>query len=360
MIQKPETQRYSEKAREVASKYGLPALAVITLDANQILSAEVLGRRVQGTDNMATLDDFFHIGSCGKSVLAVMAGKLVETGKIDWHTRLFDSLPQLEAKADTAYAKVTLNDLLTCRAGIAAYTSPSEQFPELNPLLPDVRMEFARYLVSLDPVVPKFADGRFAHHYSNASYTLAALMLEQASGYDWETMMLQTLVDGYGLDVRFGWPNLEEPELQPWGHSPADGGKLRFYSPGDPYAISDILAPAGDISMRPLHYARYVQQHLRGLQGIDGYVTAATMRHIHHAERGYSLGVTNATYYDKPVSQIEGSAGTFYCHTIIVPEDDFAYVVMTNAGGPIATAGIYELSGYIMKQHFRWWWKFWL
>jgi CubicO group peptidase (beta-lactamase class C family) len=360
VIQKPESQRYTEKAREIMTRRHIPALAVITMNADKIVSAEVLGTRVQGTDNMATLDDFFHIGSCGKSVLAVTAGKLVESGKIDWHTRLFDALPELEAKAEAGYANITLNDLLSCRAGIAAYTSASEQFPELNPLLPNVRMEFAGYVLSLVPVVPPFADGRFAHHYSNASYTLAALMLEQAAGYDWETMMLQTLIDGYGLDVRFGWPNLEEPELQPWGHSLTEDSRMRFHPPGDPYALSDILAPAGDISMRPLHYARYVQQHLRGLRGIDGYVSASTMRHIHHAERGYSLGVTNATYYDKAVSQIEGSAGTFYCHSIIVPGDDFAYVVMTNAGGSGVTAGVYELSGYIMKQHFRWWWKFWL
>jgi D-alanyl-D-alanine carboxypeptidase len=171
--------------------------------------------------------------------------------------------------------------------------------------------------------------------------------------------MMQTLVDGYGLDVRFGWPNLEDPELQPWGHAPGDDGKLRFYAPGDPYALSSILAPAGDLSMHPLHYARYVQQHLRGLRGFDGYVSASTMRHIHRAQRGFSLGVVNGRYYGKNVSQVDGSAGTFYCHTIIVPDADFAYVILTNAGGSDAMAGVYELSGQIMNQRFRPWWRFW-
>lgn len=339
---------------------GLPAVAVITMTSEQIVSAEIHGTRVQGTDNLATLDDFFHIGSCGKSVLAVTAGKLVEAGRIAWQSRLFDVLPDLEAKANAAYAGVTLQDLFLCRGGISAFTSSEEHFPELNPLRPDVRMEFARWLVSREPVAPRQPEGTFPHVYSNASYTIAALMLDAASGFDWETLMLQTLVDGYGLDVRFGWPNLEEPDLQPWGHAPGDGGKLCFYAPGDPYALSPLIAPAGDLSMRPLHYARYVQQHLRGLRGIDGWLQASTLRYIHGAQRGFSLGVGNGRYFGKAVSQMDGSAGTFYCHSIIVPEDDFAYVILTNAGGTEATAGVYELSSHIMKRRFRLWWKFWL
>ena len=360
MIQQPLSARYSDVATSVMRKHGIPAMAAITMTSSQIVSAEVHGTRVTGADNPATLDDFFHIGSCGKSLLAVMAGKLVEAGKLDWHTRLQDMLPELEPDANPAFAGVTLSDLLLCRAGIAAFTAGAEEFPELNPLKPDVRMEFARFLVAHEPVTPLQTDGRFPHIYSNASFTIAALMLERASGFDWETMTHGTLVDGFGLDVRFGWPNREDAESQPWGHGPDANGKPRPYPPGDPYGLSTLIAPAGDLSMRPLHYARYVQQHLRGLRGVDGYISAATTRHIHHAQRGFGLGVGNGRYYGKDVSQMDGSAGTFYCHTIIVPDGDFAYAVLTNAGGPEAMAGVYELSGHILKQRFRWWWKFWL
>ena len=359
MIQQPEDARYRDQATAAMQAHGLPALAIVTMTSDRIVSAEIHGERVQETGNLATLDDFFHIGSCGKSVLSVAAGKLVEAGSINWYSRLFEVIPELEAKANPAYAAVTLNDLLLCRAGIAAYTAGEENFPELNPLREDVRMEFARWLVAREPVAPRLPDGSFEHVYSNASYTIAALMLEQATGYDWETLMLQTLVDGYGLDVRFGWPNSEEPELQPWGHGPGPDGKLRFYAPGDPYALSPLIAPAGDLSMRPIHYARYVQQHLRGLRGVDGFVSAATMRHIHRSREGYSLGVTNGGFQGKRVSQMDGSGGTFYCHTIIVPESDFAYVMLTNAGGSEAVAGIYELSTHIMAERFRPWWRFW-
>lgn len=360
VIQQPLTARYSESATTVMERHGLPALAVISMTSSQILSAEVHGTRVLGTDNAASLDDFFHIGSCGKSLLSVIAARLVELGKIEWHTRLFDALPELKAGAHDAYDDVTIQDLLLCRAGIAAYTSAEEQLPELNPLKPDVRMEFARYLVHHEPVAAQQEDGRFPHVYSNASYTVAAVVLEKASGLDWESMVHQALVDGFGLDVRFGWPNREEPETQPWGHAPGADGKMRAYSPGDEYGLSTLLAPAGDLSMRPLHYARYVQQHLRGLRGMDGYVSAGSVRHIHGAQRGFSLGVTNGRFFGKDVSQMDGSAGTFYCHSIIVPGDDFAYVVLTNAGGKAAMAGVYELSGRIMKQQFGWWWRFWM
>ena len=359
MIQQPDSSRYTEPAKHILQRRAIPALAAVTMTSASIVSAEVHGTRVAGTDNPATLDDFFHIGSCAKSLLAIIAGKLVEGGRLDWDARLLDVLPELRAAAREEYASVTLTDLLLCRAGIAAYTSGQEELPALNPLKPDVRMDFARDLLSRGPVAEQQPDGSFPHVYSNASYTIASVILERASGFDWETLVHQALVDGYGLDVRFGWPNREEPETQPWGHGVHDGA-LRPCPPGDPYALSPLLAPAGDLSMRPLDYARYVQHHLRGLRGVDGYVTAATIRHIHHAQRGFSLGTGNGRYYGKAVSQMDGSAGTFYCHSIIVPADDFAYVVMTNAGGPEAMAGVYQLSARIMKERFGWWWKFWM
>jgi hypothetical protein len=61
------------------------------------------------------------------------------------------------------------------------------------------------------------------------------------------------------------------------------------------------------------------------------------------------------------VSQFDGSAGTFYCHSIIVPEAGYAYVVLANAGHPDAVKGIYELSGKLMEHRFggKPWWRVW-
>jgi CubicO group peptidase (beta-lactamase class C family) len=350
-----------------------------------------------------TLNDFFHIGSCGKSVLAVMAGKLVEQGTMRWEERVLDRLPEYRELANPAYGDVTLEDLFLCRGGIAAYTSDDEVLPDISPRSVDPRLDFARYLLSRPPSAPRLQDGRFRHLYSNASYTVAACMIERAADAPWEELVAQTLSRELGYAVHIGWPNTLNAQYQPWGHGwweeQATGNKeqdesrsratsrsgessvanasvnsglkpgatdqgaspLRVYGPEDPYALSILLAPAGDLSMKPLDYAKYVQWHLQGLRGHDGYLKSETMRYIHYGHKGFSIGVGNGRYHGQEVSQFDGSAGTFYCHSIVVPEGDYAYVLLANAGHAEAVKGIYELSGELMRRRFgkRPWWRVW-
>jgi CubicO group peptidase (beta-lactamase class C family) len=90
------TQEYLSKIMSDARKrYKVPAIAVTVMNSITLLLQEVQGVRVIDKQGQATLDDYFHIGSCSKSVLAVMAAKLIEQKKITWRTRFFDVFPEL-------------------------------------------------------------------------------------------------------------------------------------------------------------------------------------------------------------------------------------------------------------------------
>jgi D-alanyl-D-alanine carboxypeptidase len=118
-----------DKARK---QYNIPAMAVVVMDSAQFLITQIQGVRVFNSDIKAELDDYFHIGSCSKSILAFMAGKLVEQGKINWDTKFFAVYPELMEIAREAYLNVTLEDLFLCQAGIQAFTSAEEKLPELR------------------------------------------------------------------------------------------------------------------------------------------------------------------------------------------------------------------------------------
>ena len=98
------TQEYLSKIMSEAQKtYNVPAIAVTVMNSKSILLQEVQGVRVFDRQDKATLDDYFHIGSCAKSVLAVMAAKLIEQKKITWQTKFFEVFPELKGEADSAY-----------------------------------------------------------------------------------------------------------------------------------------------------------------------------------------------------------------------------------------------------------------
>lgn len=350
----PTRAKLSDLVGKARAKYRVPAIAVAIISADEIRLEEIQGTRVFDHPTPVTLDDFFHIGSCSKSVLALMAAKLVEQKKIAWQTRFFDRFPELEAVANDAYHNITLEDLLLCEAGIKSYTeAASEPMPDgLD------RQTFLRHLITQAPSA-KRKDGRFRHLYSNASYTMAAAMLENVTGQTYEERVRGTLTDDLGLSVYIGWPNRLSPD-QPWGHL-VTRNRIEAQPPDHEYRLPDQLKPAGDLSMTPRDFATYAQRHLRGLNGKDSYLSREIYRHIHFGHVGFSLGVANGVLAGKQFSGFDGSAGTFFCRAILVPNSDFAFTIMMNAGsGTGRMRAIDWLSMKIVKQRFNWWWKFWL
>jgi D-alanyl-D-alanine carboxypeptidase len=187
---------------------------------------------------------------------------------------------------------------------------------------------------------------------------MVSAMLEKISGKTYEHLVQSTLNE-LGFSVRIGWPNSFSSD-QPWGHMIADG-KITIFQPEHVYKLPYLILPAGDLSMKPLDYARYTQMHLQGLIGKSNYLLSETYNHLHWGYPGFSLGVANGELSGYKFSGFDGSGGTFFCRTIIVPESDFVFSIMMNAGsGTAEMEAVDWLTMKIVKKHFNWWWKFWM
>ncbi|MDD3518076.1 MAG: serine hydrolase [Chromatiales bacterium] len=344
----------SQIASEARSRHHLPAVAVTVMNRSGILHREIQGVRVSDRRDAVSAADYFHIGSCAKSVLSVVAATLIEQGRIAWNTRLFEVFPELHDDADPAYADVTLEHLLASRAGIKAYTNlANEPMPDIDPEANDRRYRFVRHLIRQAPAA-KRKGGEFEYLYSNAGYSMAAAMLERVSGRDYETLVRSTLHDA-GLAVHVGWPNLLGPD-QPWGHMLSDQG-IERHGPDHPYRMPDLLMPAGDLSMTPDDYAEYTRLHLRGARGEDNLISHTAWHHIQNARKGFALGVYNGDLLGREYLGMDGSAGTFFCRSIIVPEADFAFTIMTNLATPTGKNEAVEwLSQRIVERRFELGW----
>ncbi len=341
------------------AKFELPAVAVSLMSADSIYVQVVKGTRIHGTENLVEKNDYFHLGSCSKSVLALIAGKLIEEKRIQWNSGFFDLFPELKAMSHPQYQAITLEQLFLCKAGIQAFTSAEEEFPQIDPNAKNPQLEFARYLLQFEPSAKTSKEGTFEHLYSNASYTLAALMLEKASGKSYKELIEQYIAKELDLNVYIGFPNTYNPE-QAWGHI-ISGKAIEKYAPDHEYKIPYLLRPAGDLSMPSGDFAKYVQINLRGLEGMDSFLLKETWQRIHFGFRGFSLGFANGHMAGHRYSGMDGSAGTFFCRAIIVPDSDLAFIIMTNAGsGTGEMKAIDWLTMKLIKKHYNWWWKFWM
>jgi len=349
----------TEIVSEAREKYRVPAIAVTLMNSETVYRREIQGVRVVDEPTQVTLDDYFHIGSCSKSVLALMAARLIEQKKITWRTRFFDVLPELQANANVEYGDVTLEDLLLCEAGIGAYTNAEEEpLPVYGPSVSDKRLEFIRFLVGTPPSSER-KNGRFRHLYSNPSYTMASAMLERVSGLRYEDLVRKTLTDDLGMSVYIGWPNSIGTD-QPWGHM-IGKDKVEPFPPDHEYEFPYLITAAGDLSMTPKDYAEYTQLHLRGLRGRDNYISSESYHYMHFNHEGFSLGIANGTLGSRRFSVFDGSAGTFFCRSIIFPESDLAVTMMMNASTVSGSMEAVDwLTMRMVKKHFNWWWRFWL
>jgi CubicO group peptidase (beta-lactamase class C family) len=311
--------------------------------------------RIYGTEDRITEDDYFHIGSCSKSILAYMAAKLIEEGSLNWDTRFFDICPELKADVLEDYSEITLEDLLSCRAGIKPYTSGLEAYPDLSASL-DRELDFIRYLLSQPPTSGRSRSGKYEFLYSNASFIPATAMLKKVSGLSWEELLQKYIVRELGIDVFIGWP-YEKSQNQPWGHLPGAENTFTVIGPDSGYAINPLIWPASNISMTGEGFAKYVQIHLRGMMGTGSGLDSETFRYMDTEFSEFSLGAWNGTMAGKDYISLDGTAGTFYTRGIIIPGSDFSFSIMMNCGSEQAAEYI---TMQLMKAYYNWWWMFWI
>ncbi|MHB8130456.1 MAG: serine hydrolase domain-containing protein [Mobilitalea sp.] len=367
MIQrsKPLNQAYVEEVIADTRKiFDIQAISIQVMDSDEIRYTAIDGVRVDGTEAYVTEEDYFHIGSCSKSILSLIAAKQVEGKMIQWDTPFFDVFPELEEVANVTYSNITLEDLLGCRAGIQPYTSGTEMYPDevLNAQNPN--MEFLEYLVTTTPSSEKNENDKFEFLYSNASYAMANAMLEKATGKTYDELIDIYLHQDLEIDAWNGWP-YENDENQPFGHIEVEKGELQIVGPDTQYSLNALIAPAGDLSMSPDDFTRYIQLHLRGLVGKSEYLSQDTFEYIDLGDEAqstkegeyFALGTFAGSMLGKDYIYFDGTAGTFYARGMIVPKSNFGFTIMVNNGNVEA---IEYITMRLTKAKYNWWWMFWI
>ena len=331
---------------EVAQRHGIPGIAAVVVRKDTVLDYAVAGVRRVGESPRIAPDDHFHLGSNAKALTATLLAQLVEAGRLSWSTRPVDVLPGLADGASPGYREITLDQLLTHRAGVPAFTSGFA-----IALLPDdihfqndrTALEWRRaFAIHLLRQAPKVKPGK-QFLYSNAGYTIAAAMAEAATGESWESLLEARIFRPLGVTGGTGWPAAADT-AQPWGHASRLLAGVQPQDPAGKYQLGPLFAAAGDVHMSARGYARFLQEHLRGLGGDSGLLRAETVRFLHTPVAQYGRGwIVNETDEGRR-SAHEGSAGTFHAIAVIDHSRGTAVAVLSNAGTERAARGARALA----------------
>jgi len=353
-------------------KFKVPGMAAAVVEGGRVTAMGVAGIRCRGSAEKIAIDDLFHIGSDTKSMTATVAAMLVEEGKLQWSSTPADILPKAGlTKIDPAWKRVTLEELLTHRAGVRA--NP-DMFGLLlvRALSESPQKERHDVCQALLRKPPDKEPGK-AFLYSNAGFIIAGTMEETAAGKPWEELMQERLFRPLGMtSAGYGPPGLSTP--QPAKKSDSKTAKPEGVRqpcwhesngiPQPPSWAADNLAcfgPAGTVHVSLRDWARYAAFHLAGERGELSMVSTApkpslsveSFRKLHTPFGGaiapsgprYAMGwgvikdpKTGETYL-----QHFGSNGFWMAGISLYPARNMAILVATNQGGDQVQKACIEL-----------------
>jgi D-alanyl-D-alanine carboxypeptidase len=323
---------------EFMAKTGVPGAAVSLMNTRNSIQ-QVAGVRELGKSPKVVGGDSFHIGSNAKSMLAMLIMRSVELNELKLETPIYQLVPSLKSSGKSAYANVTLENLLSHRAGIETLLdvpSIEETLPVFSGTAVSQRRQTLEFLTSREPIGVPGA----SFNYSNGSYACAAAVLEAVAGKSYEQLLVDRLFVPLGLKGTVGWP-AQANAAAPYGHLFLDGAFIPF-EPNDPRAaFRPALTPAGNVSMNIFEYTRYLTAHLSALRGDEFKgLTKASYERLHRAipgaDFGYALGwATDGK--DKQGKQLDyhyGSTDIFGCFALLQPSKNRAVAVMVNGEKP--------------------------
>jgi CubicO group peptidase (beta-lactamase class C family) len=269
------------KAVLAAARGADPGLAAAWISSADVVLAADGRTRAAGAAPLST-GMWFHIGSNFKAMVAMALAVQVEQGRLRWTSTLAELFPELAPAMLPAYRRVTIEHLLSHRAGFVELLTASELeiVPAFDGDVSSQRLQFIAWATSVPPLG---APGQ-TFLYSNAGYGVAGAVLERLTGKAFEAAMTDTLFGPLGLRHAFAYP----PELtgtQPSGHEvDASGTALAEIDLTDPlYTPPVYLYAAGHLSMPLADYARFAQIQLRGLRGEPTLLAAETFQKLHRS-----------------------------------------------------------------------------
>ena len=311
------------------SENEIPALVLteFSCDTHEIAYAGVL--RV-GSNQEISPAARFNIGSNAKSMLATVAGRLHEKGRLDLDAPLKDLWPEASARAPDK-SEITLAQLLSHSSGLPAFDTgvALETVPDFTSSSMSVTTDAALWFLE-QPTVSTSGEKAV---YSNAGYVVAGAILEYVVGQPFDEIIQAELFEPLKLQAAFGEPR-KLGTSEPFGHYVYDESIVAYDSLDPP--LPPFLIAAGNVSISMEDYVTYLQIHLCGLQDQASSILGFEMvKRLHkpHIEGGAALGWGVTELGGEKVSFHIGSTGEFTAYVAISPQKNRGLAALTNIGG---------------------------
>lgn len=188
-----ELAEFTPRWRDAMEAAGVPALAMVLVEGDEIVHRVTLGRRDPAREAPVTPETMFYLGSVTKTFVAFGLAQLAEQGKLELDHPVKHYLPRLALTDAALTEELTVRDLLCHRHGINSMP-----------------------IVLLDAFTGEITEERYYHFlqaasirgnvgYSNVHFTLAGRVLEAVSGQGWREYLAEHVFAPAGMTRTSGF-----------------------------------------------------------------------------------------------------------------------------------------------------------
>ncbi|WP_435591720.1 serine hydrolase domain-containing protein [Nocardia sp. bgisy118] len=314
----------SEFVEATATQFGIPGVAVgVLIDGQDVFACH----GVTSLDNPQPVDSdtLFQLGSVTKTYTATALMRLAAQGRVELDAPVRTYLPELALADEDAATRITVANLLNHTAGLdwnlLVDTGDGE----------DALAEFVARLPELGLIA---ASGARAS-YSQAGYNLAGRVIEKVTGQPFEQAIAELIFAPLGLTHSFFASREITARRFAEGHNAEADGSLTVARLWRPWRANN---PGGGLASSAADQLRWARFHLGDGGAVLPTDTLRAMRRPTVALRASTFGdAIGVGWFLRDIDGVRaighgGSGNGQFAELLIVPERDFAIVVMSNAG----------------------------
>jgi CubicO group peptidase (beta-lactamase class C family) len=324
------------------AKMPLAGIAVAVVKDGKVIHAKGYGVTSIKTGEKVNEHTLFAIASNSKAFTTMALAMLVDEGKLNWHNKVVDHIPEFKMYDPYVTANFNIQDLLTHRSGLGLGAGDLMFFPDGSDFtVTDVLKSF-----QYQKPVSAF---RTKYDYDNLLYVVAGEVVARISGMSWADFVEKRIMKPLGMNRSAGvYQTLKDKKNTALPHS-AFGGQLKQF---DPYTKNDpSLGAAGGIYASVHDLSQWMLMHLNDGRYGDGLKSQLVSRENHremlrpHTFIGfnskpdpgsrvhfnaYGLGWGIRDLNGHIVFSHTGGLPGMLSRTALVPEINLGVVVLTN------------------------------
>ncbi len=228
-------------------QYQVPGAAVAVVRDGKVIMMRGYGVRNAAKPDKVDENTIFQLASITKTFTAAAAGTVVDKGKLNWDTPIFNYLPEFVAYDPYMTRHLTTRDLLAMRTGFPAFTGDA---------LDNFGYNRAEILRRVRYFKPRYSLREVAQ-YSNPGFFIAGEVAARASGQSWNELVERRLFAPLQM-TRSGTSVKDLQKSNSAAQHAIVNGKLALVEPSN----QDTMGAAGSVTSTASDLTRWMLMFL--------------------------------------------------------------------------------------------------